>query len=66
MFQIVICLTEISGLSRIILLAIAVYSNLFELGGYLLKKTGLQPVSRTCGTTPLGLSISEEKNHTVL
>ena len=26
-----------------------------------INKTGLQPVSRTCGATPLGFSITEEK-----
>ena len=26
-----------------------------------INKTGLQPVSRTCGTTLLGFSITEEK-----
>ena len=30
------------------------------------NKTGLQHVSRTCGTTPLGFGIAEEKNKTVL
>ena len=30
------------------------------------NKTGLQPISRTCGTTPLGFRKAEEKNQTVL